>query len=75
MRSRPAVSWPSGLPGMTTPFQRRTARRICIAYSARRTSVWQPLRTSRECRSPSVSTVACEQSDAEDPRHALFPPS
>jgi len=36
MRSRPAVSRPSGLPGMTTPFQRRTARRICIAYSARR---------------------------------------
>jgi len=35
MRSRPAVSRPSGLPGMTTPFQRRTARRICIAYSAR----------------------------------------
>ena len=37
MRSRPAVSRPSGLPGMTTPFQRRTARRICIAYSARLT--------------------------------------
>ena len=37
MRSRPAVSLPSGLPGMTTPFQRSTARRICIAYSARLT--------------------------------------
>jgi len=35
MRSWPAVSLPSGLPGMTTPLQRRTARKICMAYSAR----------------------------------------
>ena len=72
MRSRPAVSLPSGFAGMTTSFYRRTARRICIAYSARLNE--RRAAASYVARiSPAVKLVnGCAQSDIAHPRPDWF---
>jgi hypothetical protein len=50
--------------GDDTPFQRRTRRRICIAYSPASASAWQPPRRSRGMSLAVRSRQwACGQSD------------
>jgi hypothetical protein len=53
IRSRPAVSRPSGLPGTTTPCQRYTARSTCVADLA-----WRSDRFNWAACTPRMSSAA-----------------